>query len=103
MATIGGVAEKSAEAIVPGKKKREGPNLLMTRNTDMCDKHGAAEKEMVENMSHDVSGDDGIKASTFEELQRFTIQRQKLTLEETKVSMESSMPKNNLAQASKVS
>ena len=93
--------EKSAEVVVAGKKKREGPNLLMTRKTDMFDKHGAVERDMVGNMCHGASSDDGIKASTFEELQRLTIQKQKLTLEETKSLMEAACHKNNLAQALK--
>jgi RNA-directed DNA polymerase len=67
----------------------------------MSDKHGAADKEMLENMSHNVSGDDGIKAATFEELQKFAIQAQKRTLEETKSLMEAVCQKDNLRQAMK--
>lgn len=67
----------------------------------MFDKHGAVERDMTRNMSHSVSSDDGIKASTFEELQRLTIQRQKQTLEETKVLMEAVCHKDNLARACK--
>lgn len=67
----------------------------------MSDKHGAVDREMVKDMSHDASSDDGIKASAFEELQRFTIQSQKRTLEETKTLMEAVCQKDNLRQALK--
>lgn len=67
----------------------------------MFDKHGAVERDMVRNMSHSVSSDDGIKTSTFEELQRLTIQKQKETLEETKALMEAVCHKDNLARACK--
>lgn len=52
-------------------------------------------------MSHDASGDDGIKATAFEEMQRLTIQRQKQTLEETKDLMKAVCHKDNLMQALK--
>ncbi len=67
----------------------------------MFDKHGAVGKDMVGNMSHSVSSEDGIKASTYEELQRLTIQAQKRTLEETKTLMEGVCHADNLAQALK--
>lgn len=67
----------------------------------MSDKHGAVERDLMENKSHNVSSDDGIKASTFEELQRVTIQAQKRTLEETKSLMEAVCQKDNLEQALK--
>jgi len=67
----------------------------------MFDKHGAVDRDMVRNMSHGVSSDDGIKTSTYEELQRFTIQRQNRTLEETKTLMEVVCHEENIAFALK--
>lgn len=67
----------------------------------MSDKHGAADRETLGSVSHDVNGDDGIKAATFEELQRFTIQSQKETLEETKNLMKAVCQNDNLKQALK--
>ena len=67
----------------------------------MGDKFGAVGREILRNISHGVSGDDGIKAVTFEELQRFTIQSQKETLEETKNLMEEICRSDNLRQALK--
>jgi RNA-directed DNA polymerase len=67
----------------------------------MFDKHGAVDGDMLRNISHDVSSNDGIRASTFEELQRLTIQRQKRSLEETKNLMERVCHKDNLMQACK--
>ena len=67
----------------------------------MSDKHGVVGKEVLRNTSHSASGNDRIKASAFEELQRFAIQSQKRTLEETKNLMEAVCQKDNLRQALK--
>lgn len=67
----------------------------------MFNEPGAVGKDLLGNMSHGVSSDDGIKATTFEELQRLEIQKQKQTLEETKTLMEEVCRKDNLMQALK--
>lgn len=61
--------EKSAEAIV-AKKKREGLNLLTTRNNLMrSNEYRAAAKVMVRNMSHGAIGKGKTGARAFEEKQ----------------------------------
>lgn len=67
----------------------------------MSDIHGAVGKDMLRNMGHSVSSENGKRASAFEELQRCAIQAQKRTLEETKNLMEIVCHKDNLEQALK--
>lgn len=67
----------------------------------MSDKHGAVDREILGNICHGVSSDDGIKAATFEDLQRLTIQSQKETLEETKNLMKKVCQEDNLKRALK--
>jgi len=67
----------------------------------MSEKHGAVDREILGNISHGVSSDDGIKAVTFEDLQRLTIQSQKETLEETKNLMNTICQEDNLRRALK--
>jgi len=67
----------------------------------MSEKHIAIDEKMLGCISHGVSSNGGTKAATFGELQMFTIQAQKVTLEETKNLMDEICRSENLKQALK--
>jgi RNA-directed DNA polymerase len=72
--------EKSAEAIV-AEKKREGLNLLTTRNNLMqSNEYGATAKVMARNMSHDVTGEGETVPGAPEELQISVATQEEQTL-----------------------